>query len=106
MEECPAYDNTFTDLGMLFAHYSSGQPYSQAMDFTDPHIRIQAQDAFRLCRVRGRGPDCRFRRVAFAARSEAERDLCARTVIVVVVVMVAMGTMTRRMMMEDDDEGD
>jgi len=50
MEDCPAYDEVYSDVQMLFAHYASGEPYSRTLDFTDPDLRLSVTDLLRQCR--------------------------------------------------------
>ena len=50
MEDCPAYDELYSDVHMLFAHYASGEPYSRTLDFTNPDLRLSTTDFLRQCR--------------------------------------------------------
>ena len=50
MEDSPAYDEVYTDVQMLFAHYASGEPYSRVLDFTNPDLRLSGTDLLRQCR--------------------------------------------------------
>jgi len=50
MEDCPTYDQAYSDVQMLFAHYASGEPYSRTLDFTDPDLRLSVMDLLRQCR--------------------------------------------------------
>ena len=50
MEDSPTYDEVYSDMQMLFAHYASGEPYSRELDFTDPELRLSLSDLLRQCR--------------------------------------------------------
>mmetsp|Transcript_10625 Transcript_10625/g.35558 ORF Transcript_10625/g.35558 Transcript_10625/m.35558 type:complete len:965 (-) Transcript_10625:237-3131(-) len=53
MEDCPIYDDASIDMQMLFAHYSTGQAYTQELDFSNPNTAMGSADLIRLCRDAG-----------------------------------------------------
>ncbi|KAJ1490250.1 hypothetical protein T484DRAFT_1884574, partial [Baffinella frigidus] len=53
MDDSPIYDNAYTDVQMVFAHYCTGDAYSSALDYTNPNLRLSGTGVFRLCRDAG-----------------------------------------------------
>lgn len=53
MEECPLYDTAHSDLQKIFMHYSTGDLYTDTMDYSNPLVMMPSENLFRFCRDAG-----------------------------------------------------
>jgi hypothetical protein len=47
------FSRAISPLQVVFAHYCTGEPYSTALDYSDPELRLSGTGVFRLCRDAG-----------------------------------------------------